>query len=206
MPQSDPPQIYLITPGHFDLATFAPTLERVLDGRDIACVRLSLVTQDETELTHACDTLRDICHARDVALVVDSHYRLAARLGLDGVHFTDGPKQVRAARKELGKDAIIGAYCGQSRDSGLSAGEAGADYVSFGPVAASALGSGETAPPELFYWWSQMIEVPLVAEGGLTAALAAQLAPHADFLAIGDEIWNSDSALDGLRALLTPPD
>ena len=36
-----------------------------------------------------------------------------------------------------------------------------------------------------------MIEVPVVAEGGLTLDLAADLAGIADFIALGDEIWNA---------------
>ena len=71
----------------------------------------------------------------------------------------------------------------------MTAAEAGADYVSFGPVGASALGDGTTAPAELFAWWSEMIEVPVVAEGALTPDLAAEIGRTADFLALGDEIW-----------------
>ena len=97
-------------------------------------------------------------------------------------------------RKELGDDAIIGAYCGQSSHDGMTAGELGADYVAFGPVGASALGDGETAPKDLFQWWSQMIEVPVVAEGALTDQLIADFAPFTDFFGIGDEIWTSDNA------------
>jgi thiamine-phosphate pyrophosphorylase len=34
-----------------------------------------------------------------------------------------------------------------------------------------------------------MIEVPLVAEGGLTPDLAEDLAQTADFVALGEELW-----------------
>ena len=77
-----------------------------------------------------------MAHARDVPLVVADHYRLVARLGLDGVHLSDGARQVRAVRKALGQDAIVGAFAHASRHEGLTAGEIGADYVSFGPVGA----------------------------------------------------------------------
>ena len=36
-----------------------------------------------------------------------------------------------------------------------------------------------------------MIEVPVVAEGGLTPELAGDLAGAVDFLALGDEIWTA---------------
>ena len=132
-----------------------------------------------------------MAHARDVPLVVADHFRLVGRLGLDGVHLGDGSRQVRAVRKALGGDAIVGAYARASRHEGMTAGEVGADYVSFGPVGESGLGDGQVAPLELFEWWSEMIEVPVVAEGGLTPELAGALSGKADFIALGAELWDA---------------
>jgi thiamine-phosphate pyrophosphorylase len=111
-------------------------------------------------------------------------------------------RNVRAARKALGADAIVGAACGTTRHEGLNAAEAGADYVAFAPVGLTALGNGRQAGAELFDWWSEMIEVPVVAEGALTADLVARLAPVADFLAVGEEIWGHDNPATALRQLL----
>ena len=201
MTQPEQPQIYLVTPPAFDLSAFPDTLARVLDAHDIACLRLSLATRDEDTLARAADALRDVVHARDVAIVIETHVVLAQRLGLDGVHLTDGARTVRFARKELGEDAIVGSFCGQSRHDGISAGESGADYVSFGPVGTNALGDGAQAPDDLFSWWSEMIELPVVAEGALDAAAIRRLAPMTDFFAIGDEIWTSDDPSGALHLL-----
>ena len=195
---SERPQIYLITPSEIELSRFPDSLARVLDAHEVACVRLALSTHDEAELSRAADACREVTHARDVALVIETHFILAERLGLDGVHLTDGARQVRAARKALGPDAIVGSFCGVSRHSGMSAGEAGADYVSFGPAGASALGDGSQAEAELFSWWTEMIEVPVVAEGALDIKNVALLTDKTDFFGIGSEIWNSD---DPARAL-----
>jgi len=199
------PQIYLITPPDAGLAAFPDMLAKVLDSADIACIRLDLASRDEDDVARAADTLREIAHARDVALVISDHLLLAQRLGLDGVHLTDAARSIREARKLLGPDAIVGSYCAASRHDGLSAAEAGADYVSFGPVGVSALGDGTQAEPDLFQWWSEIIEVPVVAEGALDAAQIAALAPLTDFFGIGDEIWRTDDpakALNGLIAAL----
>ena len=196
----DAPQIYLITPPEFDLGTFPDRLSRVLDGVETACLRLSLATRDEDRLMRAADAVRDVAHRVDVALVIDPHVMLADRLGLDGVHLVDGARSVRTARKTLGPDAIVGAWCRQSRHDGMTAGEHGADYVAFGPVS-GALGDGEVADHELFAWWSEMIEVPVVAEGGLTPELVRSLAPVTDFFAIGEEIWREEDALAALKTL-----
>ncbi|WP_375172990.1 thiamine phosphate synthase [Pseudooceanicola sp.] len=197
------PQIYLISPPDFELSSFAEALGGVLDAAEIACVRLALASHDEGEIARAADTLREVCHQRDVALVIDNHILLAERHGLDGVHLSDGARSVRKARKQLGNDAIVGSFCGASRHDGMTAGEAGADYVSFGPVGATALADGEAADFEIFEWWSQMIEVPVVAEGGLSRALVTQLGPVTDFFGIGPEIWKAEDPAAALADLLS---
>ncbi len=206
MAEDDRPQLYLVTPPEIDLMAFPGTLDRVLGAHDVACLRLSLATRDEDTLLRAADAVREVAHAHDVALVIDTHIVLAQRLGLDGVHFPDGGRSVRAARKELGPDAIVGAFCGTSRHDGMNAGEAGADYVSFGPVAATALGDGSVAERDLFDWWSQMIELPVVAEGGLDPEIVRALTPVVDFFSIGEEIWRSEDPERALAALIAAMD
>ncbi len=201
MDQTELPQLYLVTPPQIDLATFPDTLARVLDSVEIACLRLDLATRDETALGRACDALREVAHARDIATVITEHQILAERHGLDGVQFADGPRHVRAARKDLGADAIVGAFCGASQHDGMVAGEQGADYIAFGPVGGATLGDGTLAGHDLFAWWSEMIEVPVVAEGGLTPDLIRQLAPVTDFLALGEEIWHTEDPAQTLKAL-----
>jgi thiamine-phosphate pyrophosphorylase len=204
MAERDTPQIYLITPAAFEPEEFAPVLARLLDGFDIACLRLALAETDPDAVARAADACREIAHGRDVPLVIERHAGLVERLGLDGVHLTDAARSVRAVRKALGADAIIGAACGTSRHDGMNAGEIGADYVSFGPVGETGLGEVERAEHELFAWWSEMIELPVVAEGGLDAGLIESFAPVTDFFAIGPEIWRADDALEALRALTAP--
>jgi thiamine-phosphate pyrophosphorylase len=204
MSQIEQPNLYLITPQSFEIEAFLPRLQAVLDAEAIACLRLALVSDDEDHLARAADALREVAHARDVPLVITGHAGLVERLGLDGVHLTDGARSVRATRKALGADAIIGAYCGASRHDGMTAGETGADYIAFGPLGESALVSGPRAEHALFEWWSQMIELPVVAEGALDAALIEAFAPVTDFFAIGTEIWRADDPVSALQNLIAP--
>ncbi len=199
---TEQPQIYLITPATIDLDTYPDLLARVLDQTPVACLRLALAARDEDTLSRAADAVRETAHARDIAVVISDHLVLAQRLGLDGVHFSDAGRSVRTARQDLGQEAIIGSFCGTSRHDGMNAGEAGADYISFGPVGGGALGDGSVAEAELFDWWSQMIELPVVAEGGLTTDSLSQLAPITDFFGIGDEIWSTEDPAATLAALL----
>ncbi|MDT1063261.1 thiamine phosphate synthase [Paracoccus sp. CPCC 101403] len=198
--QPNSPQLYLMTPVGATASTVGPLLADVLDRFPVACLRIP-GAGTEDDLGRLADLAREIAHARDVAVVIDDHIQLALRHGLDGVHLTDGARSVRYARRELGADAIVGAFCGSSRHDGMNAAEAGADYVSFGPCRATVLGHGEIAELDLFQWWSETIEVPVVAEGSLTPALIGQLAPISDFIALGPEIWSEDDPIEALSLL-----
>ncbi len=188
------PRLYLVTPQGMDAAAFAPILSHVLASVPVACVRLSLPGDaDEAAWTLAANHLLPVCHDADVALVLTDHYRLVAPLGLDGVHLAAGRTQLRDVRTELGRDRIVGAFAGASRHQGMVLAEAGADYVSFGPVGATgALGGTERAEDDLFQWWAEMIETPSVAEGDVKLADAERLNEHADFVMPGAAIWDED--------------
>ena len=204
MPAQDRPQITLITPPAFAPETFPDALARVMDRVDIACLRLALASQDKDELARAADACRLVAHARDVAIVIENHALLVAPHGLDGVHLLDGARSVRALRKDLGADAIVGSFCGVTRHDGMNAGEAGADYVAFGPIGDAGLGTGAQAGFDLFEWWSEMIEVPVVAEGALTEKLVETFGPVTDFFGIGPEIWAADDPAAALQRLIAP--
>ena len=204
MAMQDRPQITLITPPVLDLDIFPSMLARVMDGVEIACLRLSLASKDADYIGRAADAARVVAHARDVAIVIENHALFVERHGLDGIHLTDGSRAIRALRKDLGADAIVGSFCGISRHEGMSAGEAGADYVAFGPIGEAGLGLGTQAPRDLFEWWSEMIEVPVIAEGALTRSLVESFAPVTDFFALGPEIWRAEDPLAALKAILSP--
>ena len=201
MTDADRPQIYLLTPTEFELSDFPGKLASAVDAVEIACVRLCLATRDEDRIARAADACREVAHARDIPLLIENHFRMVERLGLDGVHLTDGARSVRKVRKDLDKEAVVGAFCGASHHDGLTAGEAGADYIAFGPLTAGLTGDGTVAERETFEWWSQMIELPVVAEGGLLEGAIADLAPVTDFFALGDEVWESSDPVATLRAI-----
>ena len=132
MAQDELPQTYLITPSEFDHTVFSDDLARVLDAHPVVCVRMALATRDETRILKAGDALREVCHARDVAFLINDHAELAAELGADGVHVGADDTPYDEARRLVGDDAIVGVSCYASRHDAMIAAEAGADYVAFG--------------------------------------------------------------------------
>ncbi len=197
-----PAQLYLVTPQGFDPPAFAQLLERALAAHAVACLRIELGAQPEERWHKAVDHLMPVAHAHDVALLIADHYRLVGPLGLDGVHLATGRMPVREVRRALGAERIIGAFAGASRHMGMTLADAGADYVSLGPVGETGdLGDGRRAEDELFHWWAEVIETPVVVEGGVTPSDAARLARYADFVVPDPSVW---VAPGGIEAALAP--
>ena len=196
------PRIYLDTPARLDAEAFAPRLGAVLAAVPVACVRLGLdAGADESMWTQAVNHLLPVCHATDVPLVITDHFRLVAPLGLDGVHLAAARTPVREVRKTLGADRIVGAFAGTSRHNGMMMADAGADYVSFGPVGdGGALGDADRAGDDLFAWWAEMIETPIVAEGRIALTDVQRLAQVADFVVPDIAVWEDGDAAATLGA------
>ena len=195
-------KLYIVSPAEFEIEKFSDHLKLILDSIEISCFRLALSTQNEDIIAKTADVTRDICHSRDVAIVIKDHFLFVEKHGLDGVHLSDGSRNVRKARKNLVKDSIVGAFCGNSKHDGLTAGEAGADYISFGPLSKTTLKDGTIAQNDLFKWWSTMIEIPVVAEGNLNKKVIYSLENDTDFFAFGDELWNESNPLNELNQLI----
>ncbi len=182
-------RLYLITPPRIEPERFAGVLAEALTGGDVACVQLRLPGADTGALRRAAEALMPACHAEGVAFVVDRDAAVAAET--DGVHLADAGA-VAAARRALGPAAIVGASCGGSRDAAITASEAGADYVSFGAFHPSpTVPEADIVSPDIVSWWSEIMEIPCVAVGGITAANCAPLVrAGADFVAVSSAVWD----------------
>ena len=204
MPQC---QLYLISPTDISGA-FAETLARALDAAPVAAFQFRVKGLDDHAAAPLAEPLLRICADRDVAFIVNDSFRLAKRLGADGVHLGQGDGDVAGARDYLGKEAQIGVTCHGSRHLALEAGEAGADYAAFGafyPTTTKIV--SHEAKPALLRWWHVWSELPSVAIGGITLANAAPLIEAgADFLAVSAGVWQHQdgaaAAVAGFDTLL----
>ncbi|HEX7388850.1 MAG TPA: thiamine phosphate synthase [Acidiphilium sp.] len=201
-------QLYLVTPPRIDLATFPDALAAALDAGPVACVQLRLKDTDDTAWRRAIDALRPVAQSRDVAFLVNDRADLATSMGCDGAHLgqEDLPEGgVASARKMLG-GLSLGITCHDSRHLAMEAAELGADYVAFGAFYPTATKLPKTrAEPDLLQWWTELMEVPCVAIGGITAENCAPLvAAGADFLAVIGAVWNFvPNPAAGVKAMLT---
>ncbi len=186
-------RLYLITPPRIDdLPAFTKTFAAALDGGDVACVQLRLKDLPDDALCRTIDFLRPEAQRRGVAFLLNDRPDLAFETGCDGVHVGQQDTPYREARKIVGPNAIVGVTCHNSRHLAMEAGEAGADYVAFGAFYPTTTKQAQfTADPEILAWWSELMEVPCVAIGGITVHNARPLIEAgADFLAVAGGVWD----------------
>jgi thiamine-phosphate pyrophosphorylase len=191
MPHADC-QLYLITPPAIpDLDAFARALEAAVSAGPVAALQIRLKGAPEDDVAAAVRRLMPIAHAHGVAVILNDDPALAARLGCDGVHVGQSDASYAEARRLLGPAAMIGVTCHDSRHLAMEAAEAGADYVAFGAFFPTATKDAPTrADPEILSIWQEIMEVPCVAIGGITAENARGLAAAgADFLAVSAGVW-----------------
>lgn len=190
-----PARLYLITPSVVEPAAFAEQLKAALGAGDVACLQLRLKEGEQTAsdnaFRRAAEAILPLCHEHDVALLINDRPDLAVKLGADGVHIGQQDAAYEEARRLLGPDRIIGVTCHNSRHLAMEAAEAGADYVAFGAFYPTTTKQPKfQAEPDLLAWWSELMEVPCVAIGGITVENCGPLvAAGTDFLAVSAGIW-----------------
>lgn len=202
-PLDDSCRLYLITPPALRPASFADDLAVALDAGDVAAVQLRLKDVSDEAIRAAVEALMPVCHDRDVALILNDRPDLAAEYGADGVHVGQQDASYEEARGYVGPDGIVGVTCHNSRHLAMVAGEKGADYVAFGAFFPTATKDPKhRATPEILAWWHELMTVPSVAIGGITAENCAPLIQAgADFLAVSGGVWqHPDGPAAAVRA------
>lgn len=135
-----------------------------------------LTTLQQVELGRA---LREVCQRAGVPFVVNDRVDVALAAGADGAHVGHiGQEDMlpRDARRLLGPEAILGVSVGSAGEAGLAE-EAGASYVSAGPMFATGTkaDAGPAAGEPLLRAVRAATRLPLVAIGGITADRARAL-------------------------------
>jgi thiamine-phosphate pyrophosphorylase len=188
-PRRPDPRLYLFTPEIADVAGFAGTLAAALGGADLAAVLLRLKPSDERGLINAGKVLAPLVQNAGAALLLAGHPDIVARMGADGAHLT-GIDTFNDARTALQPQRIAGCGGLTTRHDAMLAAEAGADYVLFGEPDATGRRPSFEAVVERVRWWAEIFEPPCVAFAAALAEVAGLAAAGADFVAVGDCIFD----------------
>jgi len=199
-------RLYLITPPAIpDVNAFARELETALEAGDVAALQIRLKDLNDYDLIAVTKIIAPIAQARGVAVLMNDRVQLVKSLKLDGAHIGQSDMPLKEARALLGRDAMIGVTCHNSRHLAMEAAENGADYVAFGAFYPTTTKTVEhVAELETLNIWQETMEVPCVAIGGITAENAGEVAAAgADFIAVSGAVWNHpEGATAGTKALI----
>ena len=186
-------RLYLITPDKIpDVDAFAGVLKDALEAGDVACLQLRLKGVGDDVISAYAKKLMPLCHAHDVAFILNDRPDLAVVLGCDGVHVGAEDAAYDVARDAVGPQATVGVTCKNSRHLAMELAEAGADYVAFGAFFPSSTKDDATpADIETIEIWTETTNVPCVAIGGITVENCEPLVrAGADFIAVCSGVWN----------------
>ena len=202
-------RLYLLTPGSLitgglELDDFLAHLDGALGGGDVAAFQLRLKDVPDHTIRAAVRAIMPRVQDAGAAFILNDRPDLAAELGCDGVHVGQEDAPYEEARRVMGREAIVGVTCKDSRHLAMQAGEAGADYVAFGAFFPSTTKAvTRRTDPEILAWWNEVATVPSVAIGGITAENCGPLVQAGtDFLCIASGGWeHAGGAAAGVRAV-----
>lgn len=118
------------------------------------------------EMFEEAVVLREIC--RDVLFLINDRIDIALATGADGVHLGQSDMPIRAARKVLGPEKIIGLTVHNLAEA-LEAQRLGADYLGVSPIfqTRTKADAGKPAGIALIEEIRSRVSLPLVAIGGI---------------------------------------
>lgn len=132
-------------------------------------------------------------HKADAIVLINDRVDIAIMSGADGVHLGQDDLPAAAARKILGKDAIIGVSTHSHEQVRSALIDGNANYIAFGPIFSTSTKSDHepVVGPEAIRQIKLLTgEVPLVAIGGINKGnLANVLAAGADSAAMISEFY-----------------
>ena len=136
-------------------------------GADI--VQLRQKHAGGAELLALAHELREATREHDALLIINDRPDIALLADADGVHLGQDDLPVRAARKLLGPDRIIGATA-NTVDAAAAAERDGADYIGCGAMCPSITKPNRTVVgPQRWAEVSQAVRIPVFAIGGIEA-------------------------------------
>jgi thiamine-phosphate pyrophosphorylase len=196
-------KIYLISPPKIDLKSFSKNLESALKTSLVPVFQLRLKDYPKQEIKEIAQELKKICHANNCLFLLNDFYEMALEIEADGVHLGSEDGSIKIARQKSlqsnpNKNFIIGASCYDSKHLAMTAGEQGADYISFGTFFPSNTKNSQGKPTtEIIEWANEILNLPITAIGGITDKNSHSLIKAgADFLAVISYVWDNSLGVE----------
>jgi thiamine-phosphate pyrophosphorylase len=183
--------VYPITDRHLSGFSHAEQIAKLSEG-GATVVQLREKVDSPAEFYQEAEAALAVSRQRGVLLIINDRVDIALALQADGVHLGQDDLPAEAARRILGRRALIGLSTHNPHQAQLAA-RLPVDYVAIGPIFAtpSKISSNPAIGLENLALVSQVLgDVPLVAIGGITTEnMGLALNAGADAVAIISDIW-----------------
>jgi thiamine-phosphate pyrophosphorylase len=184
--------LYAITPDMSDTETLCSAVSSVLSG-GCRVLQYRDKISSASEKPRRAAKLQTMCVNAGAVLIINDDWDLALTVNAHGVHLGCGDGDIRAARKALGAEAIIGASCYGDLALAAQAVDDGASYIAFGAVFSSSTKPDAVhVPLSLIDQARALFSMPICAIGGITLANAPSvIEAGADMVAVITDLFSA---------------
>lgn len=194
--------LYVITEDLADRSPLAIAEAAYAGGAGV--VQLRRKTADSRDLFIWAQQLAHLARSVGKSLIINDRIDIALAVCADGVHLGPDDLPVSIARRLLGPESIIGASV-STVDEAIEAEAEGASYLGVGCIygTTSKADAGEAIGPEIIREIKAMVNIPLVAIGGITPEHVGELFnAGADGIAVISTITRAKNMKNATRDLL----
>ena len=172
----------------------------------VRVVQLRDKNSDKAQMLERSRGIKRLCDEHDALFIANDHADLALASEAHGLHVGQTDLPVQETRRVLAPTQIVG-KSNDGVEEAVSSEAEGADYVAVGAVyATSTMGKSSRTPvgPETVEQVKSMVEVPVVAIGGIDASnVVAVVKAGADSVCVVSAITMADDPEAAARELST---
>ena len=195
--------LYVVTDDRLDEPELLQQLQAALDaGADV--VQFRDKSRPRGAAYASARRVAERCRAAGALLIVNDYADLAVAVGADGVHVGQDDLPPEAARTVVGPERLIGLSSSFLDEVRTAADDPNVDYLGFGALFPTGTKpDAEPAGPDLLAQARQLIGMPIVGIGGVTAAnLGAAISAGADAVAVVSAVFGAPDPGAATRELL----
>lgn len=198
------PGVYLVVDPSLDETILIEKLREVLQEQVVA-VQLWDNFPPHKDSLDLIQKVTELCHQKDVPVLINNKWELLHHTTLDGVHFDAIPDNFERIRKELGREIISGLTCNNDLSYLHWANDNRIDYVSFCSIFPSRTSNScELVNFETIQEAKKITSMPVFLAGGINPENLPELKCLSfDGIAVISGIMSSDKPGEVIKKFLS---
>lgn len=166
-------------------------------------IQLRNKSASDNDLIDIATQLQKLCASYNATFFINDRVELAQKIGADGVHIGFSDLGVKATRKLIGPNVLIGVSCYGDLERAKQAVKDGADYVAFGAFYPSKTKpKAAVVPLEVIKIAKKELNVPVCVIGGINESNIQEVAQHKpDMYSLVSDIFEAENIEEKVNRL-----